>query len=1089
MRKFTFLLAFFAFIGMQVSAQQQISGTVTSAEDGTSIPGASVVVKGTTVGTVTDIDGNYTITVTPDDEYLVFSFVGMQAQEMLIAGNDVINVALEPVSTALEGVVVTALGISREKKSLGYAVQDLSGDDLSDAPENNLVNALTGKVSGVQVTNSSGAIGSSSRIVIRGNTSFTNNDPLFVVDGVPILNRSSEVSQWGDVDFGNAAMDIDPANIESISVLKGANAAALYGSRAQNGVILITTKKGSKPGQGRGISVDFSSAFTMDNVSIIPKYQNSYGQGYGGSEYIAKQDGVDITNLAEYQKWSQENSFSYVDGNWGGVNDGIDESWGSRLDAGLLIPQFNSPLDANGNRTATPWVSNPDNIKDFFETGTSWNNNLSITGGNDIASFRLGLTNSQQKGAVPNTDLTRNSVNFAGTLKASKRLTAQASVNYTRNNSDNLPGGGYDENNIMQSLGGWFGRQVDMTDLKNNWETYNPQGNPYNWNSSYHNNPYWTVYRNTTSRSRDRVFGNVNLTYQITDWLKVMGRVGTDFYNEYRKHVVADGSIESSNGGSFWQRNMYENETNADLIFYADKNINEDIEVHATLGGNYMNRKYKTMYLSASELTVPDLYTIANVRGNASVTQYDEEKQTNSLFGSASFGYRHMLYVDVTARNDWSSTLPADNWSYFYPSFSVSYIFTEMLDIDPAIMSFGKVRGGWAKVGNDTDPYQLYPTFVPTSDPFSGVAQYSTTRALPNAQLKPESTNSIEFGLDMKFFNNRLGLDFTYYNMNTSDQIMNIDISSASGYNQKWINAGKVSNKGVELMLTGKILDNPTGLNWEVNINWATNKNVVEELYTDPLTGQKIDAFTLGTSWGAVTVEAREGEEFGVIKGGGYVYDDEGRVLINPASGLPEHSAQPVTIGNVMPDWTGGIRNTFSYKDISLSFLLDSRWGGDIFSVTDWFGAYAGVTEETAENGIRENGLIVGQDVLDDKTCGYVNDAGEFVTNDIVVAAQDYYENYWGLHEPSVIKGSFIKLREVVISYNLPKKWMKKTGFIKRANFSVIGRNLALLYTDKSNDVGIDPETGFGTSINGMGLEQFQIPATRSFGFKLQLSF
>ncbi len=1089
MRKFTFLLAFLCFLGMQVSAQQQISGTVSNAEDGTSIPGASVVVKGTTVGTVTDIDGNYTLTVTPDDEFLVFSFVGMQTQEVLIAGNSVINVALEPVSTAIEGVVVTALGISREKKSLGYAVQDLGGDDLSEAPENNLVNALTGKVSGVQVTNSTGAVGSSSRIVIRGNTSFNNNDPLFVVDGVPILNRSSEVSQWGSVDFGNAAMDIDPANIESVSILKGANAAALYGSRAANGVILITTKKGSKPGQGRGISVDFTTSFTMDNVYILPNYQNEYGQGFNGSEYVAKQNGVDVSNLSAYETWSRENSFSYYNGNWGGVNDGIDESWGPRLDAGLNIPQFNSPLDANGNPTATPWVSNPDNIKNFFETGTSWNNNLSITGGNDIASFRLGLTNSQQNGAVPNTDLTRNNVSFAGQLKASKRLTASVSANYIRNVSDNLPGNGYDENNIMQSLGGWFGRQVSMIDLKNNWETFDQFGEPYNWNRSYHNNPYWTVYKNTTSRTRDRVFGNVNLTYQITDWLKVMGRVGTDFYNEYRKHVVADMSIESTNGGSFWQRNMSENETNADLIFYADKNINEDLEVHATFGGNYMNRKYKMMYMEASELTVPDLYTISNVRGNASVAQTDEEKETNSLFGSASFGWRHMLYLDLTARNDWSSTLPSNNWSYFYPSASVSYIFTEMMDIDPATLSFGKVRASWAKVGNDTDPYQLYPTFVASADPFNGVAQYFVKRALPNADLKPETTKSMELGLDMKFFNNRLGFDFTYYNMNTSDQIMDIDISSASGYNTKFINAGEISNKGIEIMLSGKILDNPTGLNWEMTINWAKNKNVVEELYTDPVSGQKIEAFQLGSSWGAVTVEAREGEEFGVIKGGGYVYDDQGRLLVNPNTGLPEHSSEPVTIGNVMPDWNGGIRNTLSYKDVSLSFLIDARWGGDIFSVTDWFGAYAGVTQETVDGGIRENGMVVGKDVLDDQTVGYVNENGDFVENDIVVAPQDYFSDYWGLHEPSIIKGSFIKLREVVISYNLPKKWMKKTGFIKRANFSLIGRNLALLYTDESNDVGIDPETGFGTTINGMGLEQFQIPPTRSFGFKLQLSF
>jgi len=1128
MRKFTLFLAFMFFIGMQFLQAQdrEITGTITSSDDGQPIPGVQIVVKGTTIGTVTDLDGKYILSVPSDAQILVFKFVGMIPQEIVIGDQKVIDVVLEPDILDLEGVVVTALGISREKKALGFSVQDVKGDELAEARENNLINALQGKVSGVQITNSSGGIGSSSRIIIRGNSSFGNNQPLFVVDGVPILNSSTEVSQWGNdrdygnasvgQDFGNAAMDIDPDNIESVSVLKGANAAALYGSRAANGVILITTKKGvmAAPGEKRAIGVDFSTGVTFDNVAVIPKYQNKYGQGFNGSEYVYMQYLIDnniTSDQYSYQQYSEEHSFSYYDGDWGGVMDGIDESWGPRLDAGLNLAQFDSPWtrDANGDPvyTKTPWVSQPDNVKDLFETGTTWATNLALTGGTERASARLSLNRADQKGAIPNTDLTRTNVSLSGTLNLSPKFSGGGSISYIQNKSDNLPGGGYDGNNIMQSVGSWFGRQVNMESLKDNWQNEDAFGNPYNWNRSYHNNPYWTLNKNTTSRKRNRVYGNVWLKYNITDWLDVMGRVGTDFYNEYRKHLTANNSVENTLGGEFWQSQIFERETNADLIFTVNKDISEDFSFNATFGANYRNYTRQFIWLRAAALTVPDLYTITNVSGNAFNSMNYREKETNSVYGAVSFGYKRFLYLDVTGRNDWSSTLPSDNWSYFYPSVSLSYVFTETFDIPENILSFGKIRASWAQVGNDTDPYQTLVTYSQLNFndnpivPFGGVAQFHYARIIPPLDLKPEQTNSIEFGTDLKFLDNRLGVDFTYYNMKTKDQILAVDISQATGFEQMRINAGEIQNKGVELMVYGKILQNKDGLNWDISLNWAKNTNEVIELYGD------LEAYQIASSWGGSTIEARPGEPYGQIKGGAYVKDGNGNYIINSATGCPVHSSKPQVIGNILPDWFGGIRNSFTFRDFSLSFLFDMRMGGDIFSVTDWFGAYAGISEETAEGNIREVGVSPGNnDILANGVYGYQyddeagntliqytdangNDVTSPVATSTVVSAQDYFSDYWGLQEASIIKGSFIKFREIVFGWNLPKKWMDDVNWIQSANISFVGRNLALLWVDESNVMRIDPETGFGTTNNGMGLEQYQLPPTRSLGFKVRIIF
>ena len=1079
MKKLCVFLVSVLFVGVNFLQAQtvQITGTVTSSEDGMPVPGASVLVKGTTIGTSTGPEGEYSISVPQDAAVLVYRFVGFKTQEVEIAGRTLINVALASDMLSLEEIVVTALGISREKKSLGYAVQDLKGEEITKAKETNIVNSLAGKIAGVQITNASGAVGSSSRIVIRGNSSFGNNQPLWVIDGVPVSNASTEVSQWGGQDFGNAAMDIDPSNIESISVLKGANAAALYGSRAANGVVLVTTKTGKSEKTGLGVSV--SSSVTFDQAYRFVNYQNEYGQGLSGSEYYylltgAKDAGYTYQEFAD-GTFSSNYGFNYYDGNNGGVWDGVDESWGPRLDAGLLIPQFNSSLsDPNDpdTRSATPWISNPDNIKDFFELGVTFDNNVNVTSSSDKGNMRLSLSSQNTKGTIPNTDLTRYSVFFNGTQELSDWLTANVSATYVKNFSDNLPGQGYGPNNPMQSLGGWFGRQVDMNDLKENWQTFNVFGAPYNWNSNYHNNPYWTTGYNTTSRDRDRIFGNVNFGVKFTDWLSATARVGIDYYAERRKHVEYTQSIDYPYG-YFWQNKRTDGEVNADLMLNFNKDFG-DISLDGFVGGNYRQTEYHYSLLEANELTVPNLFTIGNIQGNPSTGMYDEILESNSLFGQATIGWKNALFVDLTARNDWSSTLPKDSWSYFYPSVTASAIITEFIDIDQNILSFAKLRGGWAQVGNTTDPYKL--SFVyGSNDPFNGITQFYTTRTLPPIGLRPEETTSFEVGLDLRFLQNRVSLDATYYNMITTDQILSVDVSFATGYDNMLINAGEIQNKGVELQLSGQVIKSD-GFNWDMTINWAKNINSVNKLYKDPNTGEKVESYQITDSWNGVTIEARPGKPYGVIRANGFLRDDDGNKIIG-ANGLPIAADTPIEVGNITPDWTGGIMNTFRYKGIALSVLVDGRYGGDLFSVSDWFGAYAGLTEETAVDGIREHGMVV-NGVKEDGT-----------PNDIVVSADAYFGGYWGLEENSIIDGSYIKLREIVLTYDLPKSVINSIGFIQSASLSFVGRNLAILYTHPSNDLGIDPETGFGVTNTGLGLEQFQLPTSRNLGFKINLNF
>ena len=1068
MNRLKLLLSLFVFMGTVALMAQTvtISGTVTSADDGLPIPSVSVTVKGTTLGTLSDAAGRYSITAPAGATTITYTFVGMKTVTETISGRSTINVVMQTDMLGLDEVVVTALGITREKKALGYSVTDVKGDAVAATRETNIVNALQGLAPGVQITRASSSVGSSSQILIRGIKSFGDNQPLWVVDGTPISNSASGAGQYGGVDYGNNAADIDPENIESISLLKGANAAALYGNRARNGVVLVTTKKG-RAGQVR---VSFSNRTAFDQIAYLPTYQNLYGQGSGGSEFNWEQRSNDPEDDAygmDYQEFCETYAFAYVDGQGGGIFDGYDESWGPRMDAGLLHPQFNSPYnEATGEYTPTPFISHPDNVMSFFKTGITSTSNVSLEGGNDVLTGRVSLSQQTERGVIPNTDQDRTQLGLSTTAKISPKLEAIVNLNYALTTNDNLPGQGYDENNVMQSIGGWFGRQVDMQSIKDNWETWMPNGMPYNWNSNYHNSPYWTVYKNTTARKRERVFGNLSLSYQLTSWLSVLGRYGVDYYNEFRKSVFYEGSQESypGNGGNFNQNTRDNKEINADFFFNFQKDFGTAIQLSGNIGANYRRVDYNYMYLNAPQLTVPNWFDIANARGTPSPDMYKSEYESNSVLASVNIGFRNQVFLDLTARNDWSSTLPPENWSFFYPSASLGWIFTETFGLGETFFSYGKLRASYAIVGNDTSPYQLYNTYGAVTPAYSGTTMFDYPSRISPSNLMPEKTASLEFGAELKFVQNRLGLDVSYFDMVTTNQIMSVNVSTSSGFTTKAINAGEIETSGVEVALNAEIV-RQKDFSWTTVINWTKTKTQVNEL------AEGVTSYVLNSGWSPTTIEARPGEPFGQIYGIAYERDENGNRLVE--DGYYVAGTTPVVCGNTQADWIGSMNNLFRYKKFSANVLIDVKWGGDLYSVTKWFGDYSGVTEATVKNNLRVTGAIA--DGIDVAT-------GQ--KNTVAIEPEYYFGDYWGKTEPAVIDGSYIKLREISLGYDIRMK-----GFIKVLNVGLYGRNLALLYRDKSNDIRIDPEAAYGTGTNAIGVEQYTFPAVRTTGFKLRVDF
>ncbi len=1062
-QKSLFVLLMMFLAGTVFGQSRQLTGTVTSAADKQAIPAVTVMVKGSQNGTTTDSNGRFALTAPAGSTALLFSSLGyLKAEVPITAANDY-SVTMQVDVMNIDEVVVTALGISREKKTLGYAVQDINSAELTEARDNNIVNSLSGKIAGVQVTSGGSTVGASSRIVIRGNKSFSGNEPLFVIDGTPIFNNTTNLDGGGGIDWGNTASDLDPNNIESMTVLKGANAAALYGSRATNGVILITTKKGK---DGRKLGVDFSTSMSFDKVAYLPKFQNRYGGGWNGEEFIWKRDYPDMT----YQDYSKAYGYNWVDGGGGGVNDSWPINWGPRMDAGLLLDQWSTGPNS-------PWISRPNNYRDFFQTGVNSENSLAISANGDKATGRLAFANTDTKGIIDFTDQSQQTLNGSLTLKPTDRLTAVTNLTYLRKNSKNIPNNGYSGIGVDYA---WMQRDFDVAYTK---QIFKEKGNN-GFLFTDGDNPYYNL-RNLTGFSRDRVFGNSSIDYKLTDWLSVYGRAGIDFYNEYRNNLTqsgTQGNMTRKRGGQFDQTQYYFNETNADLMLKFDKAFG-DIRLDGLAGANYRDVLSKSMYMAASDLTVPDLYTIANVKGNPSVSMYTNHKRTNSVYMAINGSYKNFLFLGVTGRNDWSSTLPAENRSYFYPSVSLGLDVTEAFKIQSEVLSYAKLRGSWAKVGGDAGAYQLANTYGVGT--FNSISMFTPGSTYPPANLKPQITSSFEFGGDFRLWKNRLSLDVTYYDQTTVNQILSVATSITTGFSAMRLNAGEIENSGLELMLNLKAIDHSDGFTWDIGVNWGKNKNMVNSLYGG------LESYRISGGFGGATTVGIPGQPWGVIWGLPYVRNDAGKIVVGQ-DGIPQTTNVGKALGDVTPDWTGGIRSVMKYKRFYFSLLLDGRKGGDFFSCTAWHAYPTGTYENTLtyndQIDVRENGLIVDA-VKDD---GPLNENGVHVggtVNDVRVSAQDYYGGswMWNNHEYSILDGTYIKLREIVLGYDFS---LKQLPWIQKLTFSVYGRNLAILYRDKSTaELGIDPEVGLGGGDSGVGFENFQIPTTRSLGFKLAISF
>lgn len=1072
-----FLLALAIGVIQGAAQVTTVRGIVTTEEDGEPVIGASVIVKGTALGTVTDVNGRFELSgLSPSATRLLISYISLMAKEVAIAPQ--VSVTLKSDTHLLDEVVVTALGISREKKALGYTAQEVKQNALVQGKDNNLLNSLSGKIAGVRITNTQGDVGSS-RIVIRGETSIAGeNQPLFIVDGIPVDNSQLNARSSGR-DFKNAIADLNPEDIKTLTVLKGPNAAALYGARAAHGAIVITTKGGDKRQKGIGITLHSSTQVSF--VATLPEFQNLFGQGAGGR-------------------------FSYVDGKGAGVNDGVDESWGPRLDIGLLIPQFDSPLDADGNRVATPWVSHPNNVRDYFRMGISTNSGISVARGDDKYQFRVGYNYEKQVSIVPDAGTNKTNISLNTDYHLAKWIVVGATANYIVYTAPSLPGSATPSGSNVRSNSPmlqflWFGRQVDTNSLKADYTR--------NWNSSYYDNPFWSASYNTQSQERHRLIGDLHAEFRLTDGLNVRFRTSTDWYNDRRKSKVKWGSAGAGSPyGSYAEDAYTVKENNTEVLATYIKQLNKNWGIDALLGFNVRNKQYENNYQAAPRLAVADLYTLTNSRDPLISSNDFYRLRQYGLYGSIQLDYRRWAFLNITGRNDWSSTLPVDNNSYFYPSVTASVLLSEAFGWRSKAVNYLKIRGGWSQVGADANPYQLATVFT-SETAFNGNPLQSSSTIGMNPNLKPEKTSSIEAGFEAAFWDNRLCLDFTYYKTDSRNQILKLATTAASGYTSQVRNAGHIRNRGYEIQLGAVPIQTSKGFRWNLDLNYGANSSKVVKLDDEGL----ITSYQLYSS--GIQILASVGEAYGTLFGTSYVRDANGNVVVD-ANGLPKISTTNKTLGKFTPDWTGGISNTFSYRSLSLSFLIDASVGGSIFSNTNKTGKYTGVLANTLSGRDAEHGGLwyytdaMGNNVRLPESPSYsVSSDGlyyaqvngqstrvyqdgimvEGVTesgskNEEVVSAEKYYHRIYSIAEANVYDASYVKLREVALSYRLPRLWTQKLH-LQEASVTLTGRNLWTIYKSVPN---IDPESALTTG-NAQGVEAYSLPTTRSFGVNLSVKF
>ena len=1092
-----FVLLLFGF--NQAVAQSSISGTI-KAENGETLIGATILEKGTTNGTVTDIDGKFTLKVGADATIQV-SYTGYEAQEIAVGNQTIFDIVLSQAAIALDNIVVTALGIKKEEKALGFSVQSIEGKEIATSSEANVLNSLQGKIAGVQIGDGNGVSGGTTRITIRGNNSLVEgkNQPLIIVDGVQIENSiagagaTSLLNNTNGRDWGSGINNINAWDIEDITVLKGPNAAALYGARGANGVILITTKKGQ---QRQGIGIDFTTSLIQEEAWMFRDVQNIFG---AGSANPASQ---------EFEQNDEGQNLLPRIGYWGS---GV--SWGPKME-GQPVLWWNGEV--------LPFDPQPNNVRDFFNTGSNNSYNLAFSGANEKGSFRASLTRNDITPITPNTERSQNTINLNTSINVTEKLTANASVSYMDISAKNSPVLGNSEQSIGKNLTYNWGRSYKIGLEADNY--INPDGSRTDPGVGFPRNDalgrgrgrsgsfFWNIYQNNEWRNRDRLLGSLSLNLEVLPWLNLEGRFGLDNYNDDNESKNSPRDSERLLGGRYSHtlaRNRIQNHLAMARI---NKDLTDDLNLNFNLGAEHWSRNFYSIQgdNGGKNFSDPDLFTFRNADlGNSSATNIFNnfrpgeskfEKEINSVFASLDLAWKGMLYLTVTGRNDWSSTLPLDNNDYFYPSASLGFVFTELFDIAPDFLSFGKLRLAWANTANDTNPYQLDPTF--SRGTFAGQPTASVRSTIPPTTLAPEQSDSYDIGLDLRFLNGRANFDITYYYISSTNQILSSPLPRSSGFSSLRFNTGEVENRGVEFILTGTPLKT-RDFSWDIGFNFSANRNKIIAL------AEGAQTYSLGGIFGAngPAVEARPGEDYGTIMGWDYTYYDENGNGITdgnekrPANRIIDENGEwyeitneRVPVGNIVPDWIGGLSNSFSWKDFRLSTLIDIRQGGDVF-----FGSYAtalgyGQSPVTLEGRTAEYGGLPYTD-------------GEGVTRNIGLIKEGVYANgqpndkvvphyrkfqdtfSWGPGSPvspAVFDGSFIRLREVALTYTMPKSLVDKSGFLQNMSLTLIGRNLWFLQNNAPDN--LDPSNTNGAG-NSQGMEWGSLPSTRNYGAVLRVGF
>ena len=1102
MRKFLFFLILFLGVSFSLRAQEiNVTGIVSSAEDGYGLPGVTIQVKGTSIGTVTGIDGDYALKVNSYDT-LTFSYVGYQTQNIAVGGKNKIDVVMTTDAMMLDNVVVTALGIKRQKRELGYATEDISGEDLTRSGSDNVINSLSGRAAGVQIITGDGVAGGSSRIVIRGNNSiFGDNQPLIVVDGVPMTNEGGVTGWSGGQDWGTALNNINQEDIEDLSILKGPTAAALYGSRGGNGVILITTKKGKKQ---KGLGINFSSTYKLTTPYGYRDVQNKYGAG-GPVSFMTPTLTQDADGNYIYNgNYNSDNgpegepsntTFGYYGGavSWGPVMDGTQMIWWDGI-----------------NRSYSP---QPDNLSMLYKNANTFTNNISLQNAGDFGSVRVSITDDRSDAIIDNCNLRQTTFNVGALMNISEKIKADVSFTYLDYHRLNSPILGEDYGNFNKGLlyswpRSWQG--IESTTYEQ------PDGSMTEWGTypfQYINaNTFWSFYNNNTTLDRDKAYGSFRLTYDITDWLTLAGKAALDFnldqFETKNKPTAVDGMT-----GGYYKQNMSRDYTlDADFLLTAHKDyiFGTNFNVRLSFGGERYYRNMYGMWAGTGEWAYAGLYTFYNYLSGAAnpITtsmlpgESRYEKQVNSLYGFLNLSYRNYLFLDITCRNDWSSTLPLDNNSYFYPSATLSFIATEAFKINWGFVSFLKVRGSAAMTASDDSPYQL--DFTYNTGSFGGQLTSSLPSQVPPLQLKPQRQRSFEVGLDIGLWD-KVNMDFTYYDIYSWDQILASPIAVSSGASSARINTGVVTNKGIEAIINYNVFQKPNSY-LQVGLNFARNTNRIVDL-------GGADMYILSEVWGSngPAIAVQEGEEYGTIYGWDYVYtletndgtvvgpfyDEHGNMLplINEEGTEYLKTNQRVPVGNCAPLVTGGLNLKYNYKNFSIYALIDAKLGGQIYCGSYVIAMQTGQSNETmyeregnglplydAEgNFIGNYGVVLPGVYVDPET-------GEETINDEVV---HYYYNYmpnfggWGnyLTTPGIVNNTWIKMREITLSYNFPDRILEKLKVFQSASIAVTGRDLFYFY--KSLPDNINPEGTLGTG-NAQGLEYGSFPMTRSFIFSLR---